>query len=335
MPATAIDIGTYAVKVVTADPGAAPNIIRAVETLNTVGIAVPTDDLQTEKLSELINNVIFDNKLPHSDVRISLPEAVISSKVISIPPLTNAELASAVGWQAEQHIPIPKEELSLQYQVLYQPEKKDKQSNMRVLLTGTRKPLIERYVTLFTNMGIEPTFLETHMLSILRSLGITKEEPPTMVVNLGATNMDVMVVANGEVQFVFSHAGAGMLLTKTIQQTLGLDLQQAEQYKRQYGLDPNQMEGKIRNTLLPTVTNLVTELQKALRYFSNQSPQTSLQRLVLTGGTSQLPGLVEHIQTTLGLEVLMAAPFATAAGEVPAADHQLYAVCMGLMMREA
>ncbi len=334
MPATTIDIGTYAVKVITADPEATPNVIKTVETRNTVGVAVPTDDLQTEKLSELVNNIIFDNKLPHTDVRLSMPESVISSKVITIPPLTDAELASAIGWQAEQHIPIPKEELSLQYKVLHRPDKNNKQDSMRVLLTGTRKAIVERYITLFTNMGVEPTFMETQMLSILRSLAIGPEEPPTMIVNLGATNMDIMVVANGEVQFIFSHAGVGDLLTKTIQQTLNLDIQQAEQYKRQYGLLADQMDGKVRQVILPTINNLVSEMQKAVRYFDNQAPQTALQRIVLTGGSTQLPGITAHFQEALSMEILLADPFAAATGATPAENHQVYAVCMGLLMRQ-
>jgi type IV pilus assembly protein PilM len=334
MPATAIDLGTYAVKVITADPGAAPNILRTVEVPNTFGVSIPTDDLQTEQLSELINNTIFENKLPHTDLRLSLPESAVSTKVINIPVLTDSELASAIGWQAEQHIPIPKEELSLQYKVLFRPEKSDKQTMMRVLLTGTRKPLVDRYITLFTNMGVEPSFLETQMLSILRSLGIGKAEPATMVINLGATNMDVMVVAGGEIQFVFTHTGVGNLLTKTLQQAVGIDAQQAEQYKRAYGLDPSQLEGKVKNALLPTIENLAAEIQKALRYFINQTSQETIQRIVLTGGSAQLPGLVEHLTSTLNLEILLAAPFATASGEVPAQNQLAFSVCMGLLMRE-
>jgi len=308
--------------------------LRTVEAPNQFGTAIPTDDLQTEQLGELINNTIFENKLPHSDVRLSLPESAVSTKVITIPTLTDAELASAIGWQAEQHIPIPKEELSLQYKVLYRPTKTDKQAQMRVLLTGTRKPLVDRYITLFTNLGIEPSFLETQMLSILRSLGIGKEEPATMVINLGATNMDVMVVANGEIQFVFTHTGVGSLLTKTLQQAVGLDLQQAEQYKRSYGLNADQFEGKVSNALLPTITKLTDEMQKALRYYSNQAPQNSIQRLVLVGGSAQLPGLVEQLNSTLNLEILLAAPFATATGEVPTQNQLAFAVCMGLLMRQ-
>lgn len=335
MPATAIDLGTYAVKIVSAEPGPTPKIIRTVEALNPYETAIPTDDLQTEQLAELINNTLLDHKLTPNDVRLSLPESAVSSKVISIPPLTDAELASAIGWQAEQHIPIPKEELSLQYKVLHRPSKTDTQSMMRVLLTGTRKPVVERYLSLYTNIGIEPTLLETQMLSILRSLGMTPDEPPTMIVDLGATNMDIMVVERGEILFVFSHTGAGSLLTKTLQQNIGLDPQQAEQYKRTYGLNPEQFEGKVRNALFPVIETLTGELQKATRYFANQTTgNTSLQRIVLTGGSAQLPGLVEHLTEALGTEILIAAPFATATGEIPAENQQAFAVAMGLLMRE-
>lgn len=334
MPATAIDIGTYAVKVVTADPGPQPNVHRLVEVVNPYGIAMPTDDLQVEQLGELINNLIFDNKLPHTDLRLSLPEAMVSSKIISIPPLTDAELASAINWQAEQHIPIQKEDLSLQYKVLFRPEKGDTQTQMRVLLIGTRKSVVEKYINMFVAMGIEPTLLETQILSLLRSLDITAEEPPTMVLNFGATNLDVAVVFQGEIQFVFTHTGVGALLTKTLQQTLGLDLQQAEQYKRSYGLDPNQFEGRVRNALLPTVNVLVSEIQKAQRYFVSQFPQNTLSRVVITGGSSQLPGLAEYLSQSLGAEILFAAPFASSVGEVPTENQQNFAVCTGLLARE-
>jgi type IV pilus assembly protein PilM len=334
MPATAIDIGTYAVKVVTAEPGKNPGVLRVVETINPYSVGLPTDDLQTEQIGELVNNIIFDNKIPHTDVRLSLPESIVSSKVILIPPLTEAELASAIYWQAEQHIPIAKEDLSLQYKVLFRPEKGDKQSQMRVLLIGTRKSLVERYVNMFTAMGIEPSILETQVLSLLRSLEIGAEEPPTMVLNWGATNMDVAVVFKGEIQFVFTHTGVGALLTKTLQQTLGLDLQQAEQYKRTYGLEPGQFEGRVRNALAPIVNTLVTEIQKAQRYFTSQFPQNTLSRIVITGGSAQLPGLTEFLTQSLGAEILLSAPFATATGEIPTENQQTFSVCLGLLMRE-
>ncbi|MFZ5376716.1 MAG: type IV pilus assembly protein PilM [Patescibacteria group bacterium] len=334
MPALAIDIGTYSVKAVAGKPGKNPIISRSIESFNKLGIAVPTDDAHMESMIEMIGNMVSDNKLVLNDVRLSLPESVVSTKLISIPNLSDAELASAIDWQAEQHIPIPKEELALEYKVIFRPARQDKQTPMRVLLVGTRKTVVERYTELFINLGVEPTILETQTLSLLRNLQMTPEEPTTLVAHLGASTMNMAIFHQGELQFVSTYPAGGHLLTKALQQIIGLDIEQAEEYKRSYGLNPDQFEGKVRNALLPTTQSFIGEMQKATNYFSTQRPKEAVRRIVMSGGTSQLPGLVEHVASTFGLEVLLAAPFASAKGEVPTSNQQAMAVCMGLIMRE-
>jgi Tfp pilus assembly PilM family ATPase len=58
-----------------------------------------------------------------------------------------------------------------------------------------------------------------------------------------------------------------------------------------------------------------------------------VQRVVLSGGTAQLPGLVQYVTETLGTEVLVASPFAQSKGEIPELNQTAYSVCMGLLMR--
>ena len=334
MPALALDIGTYSIKAISASPGKKPGIKKVAEVFNTTGIAVPTDDAAQEKLLTLLENTLNDYDLPRTDVRVSIPETVVSTKVIAIPPLSDAELASAIGWQAEQHIPIPPEELTLEYQVLYRPQKNENVP-MRVLLVGVRKQLIERFVSMFNQIGIEPTLLETHMVSILRSLQFEQSDPTTMVAHIGASSMNLSIIHEGELKFVLSHLNGGQLLTKALEQTLGLDAAQSEQYKRTYGLDEAQFQGKVRQAMQPAVQMLVTELRKAIQFFVNQNPQQSVKRIVLSGGTATLPGLVEFITSDLGVEVLVVAPFANATGEISQQINQpAMSVCMGLLARE-
>jgi type IV pilus assembly protein PilM len=334
MPALAIDLGTASIKALSAKPGQKLTIQRAVEVANPTGLAIPTDDAQLTALGTLLESMIKDHNLPTNDVRLSLPETVVSSKVIAIPPLSDAELASAITWQAEQHIPIPPEELSLEYQVLFRPPKKQNNTPMRVLLVGARKPVIERYVTLYAALSIEPTVLETQTLSVLRSLQLTPADPATLIVHIGASTMDMALVNQGELEFVVTHLSGGSILSRSLEQTVGLDAKQAEEYKRTYGLDPEQFQGKVRAVLLPAIQVMTTELQKAFRFFMNQHPTLNIQRLVLSGGTAQLPGLVQHLTEVLGVEVLVAEPFATADGSIPATNHPAYSVCVGLLMRQ-
>ncbi|NCN06791.1 MAG: type IV pilus assembly protein PilM [Candidatus Pacebacteria bacterium] len=332
MPAAlAIDIGTYSVKAIAGEPGDVVHVQRVAEVFNTTGLAVPTDDASASKLAQIVDALFSDYSLPRDSVHLSLPETVVSSKVISIPRLNDSELASAIGWQAEQHIPIPPEELSLEYQVLYRP-KKNEQALMRVLLVGVRKQVVEQYISIFTQIGIEPVRVETQMLSVLRSLHFTPEDPTTLVVHLGASSMNLLMMHGGELQFVLSQLNGGQLLTKTLEQRVGLDVTQAEQYKRTYGLRPDQFEGKVSQALLPALQVLFAEVKKAIQYFVSQHPQATVERIVLSGGSALLPDLVQYVATETGTEVLIAAPFANASGEIPEKINQPgMIVCMGLL----
>lgn len=334
MPALALDIGSYTIKAVAGKPGKSVVVDKVVEAFNTNGVIIPTDDPQTEKLVETIGNLISDHKLPTTDVRLALPESIISTKIINMPRLSDAELSSAIGWQAEQYIPIPPEELTLEYKVLYRPEKADNNEQMRVLLIGTRKTLVDKFIMVFNYLGIEPTLLETQILSVVRSLHFENVDPTTMIVHMGANTTTLAVVHQGELAFVFNHMSGSQTLTKSLQASVGLDADQAEQYKRQYGLDPTQFQGKVQTALLPAVKALTDAMQKAIRFFVNQNPTATVQRVVLSGGGVQLPGFVPHLANTLGAEVLLTTPFAASTGNIPEANHAALGVCMGLLTRE-
>lgn len=334
MPAVALDIGTYSIKLIHSTPGKNPGIKRIAEVYNPLGISMPTDDASQEKLLHVLESTFSDYDMPRNDVRVSIPETVVSTKVIAIPPLSDAELASAINWQAEQHIPIPPEELMLEYQVLYRPQKNEK-SPMRVLLVGVRKQLMSRFVGMLNQLGIEPTVVETHMLSILRSLQFDYNDPTTLVAHMGASSMNLCLVHQAEMRFVLSQLNGGQLLTKALEQALGLDATQSEQYKRTYGLDATQFQGKVREALVPAARILVSEMRKAIQFFTNQNPQESVKRVVLSGGTAILPGFVQYMTDELGTEVLVAAPFTNASGNIPEAVNQpSMTVCMGLLARE-
>lgn len=334
MPAVAIDIGTYSVKAICAQPGEKPAIKRIAEVFNTSGMAIPTDDASVEKMAAVMESLFTDYDLPRNDVRVAIPETVVSTKVISLPPLSDAELASAINWQAEQHIPIPPEELALEYQVLFRPGRNDKQP-MRVLLVGLRKTVIDHYVNLFHSVGIEPTLIETQVLSIMRSLQFVPEDPSTLVVHIGASSMNMALVHQAELKFVLSHLNGGQLLTKALEQTLAMDSAQSEQYKRTYGLDQAQFQGKVREAMMPAARLLITEVKKAVQFFVNQNPQDSVKRIVLSGGSALLPGLVQYVTEETGCEVLVSAPFTNSSGTVPEQINQpSMTVCMGLLSRD-
>jgi len=334
MSITALDIGTHTIKALSAKNGKQINILQAVDIPNSLNIVIPQSDQETTQFSEMIANLINDYKLDASDVRLSLPESVIANKVIEVPVLTDAELASAIGWQAEQFIPIPKEDLSLEYQVLARPDKKLPDAKMKVLLVASRKSFIEKLNDIFLNLGIEPTVMETQMFSVIRALNIRTDDPETLIAHMGASNLDLAVIANGMFDFIFSSKNGSQLLTNAIAQSFGLDLKQAEEYKITCGLNPEQLEGKLVQVVLPIVNNVVVEIQKALRYFSQIHPGQTIKKVVLSGGPAEMIGFSQYLAQQVNTEVLLMAPFAETKGQIPENKQLHYTVCMGLVMRK-
>ena len=334
MNCVAVDIGTYSIKIVhVKTKNKKLEVARVVEVPNTVGMSIPNDEVSVEKMAQLIQAVFTDNSLPKEDVRLALPETVVSTKVIQVPLLTDAELASAIGWQAEQFIPIPKDELSLEYQVLFRPEKNDRETPMRVLLIGVKKSIVESLMNVFSFSGMGPTFIETQTISLWRSIHTAENDPVSLVAHIGLSTLDISIERGGELAFTFSHPQGGMLLTRAIENLLTLPIQQAEEYKRTYGLDQQYFQGKVQLALLPVVKSMVEQIQKAVQYYSTQFPQESVQRVYLSGGTAQLPGFVSYAASLLGVEVQLVSPFANSIGNIPQANQTAYSVCMGLVER--
>lgn len=333
MPAVAVDIGTYSIKFVHGTPGQKPAIKDAGESFNSLGVSVPTDDIAVGKLSTLIQSVFTEYKLPVKDVRLSVPDSVVSTKVIQIPSLTDAELAGAINFQAEQHIPIPPDDLNLEYQVLYRP-KKNTGELMSVLLVGVRKQLIERYLEIFHQAGIEPMVLESQMLSVIRALDFVADDPPTLVAHIGASSLSMTVISHMLPTLVLTHLSGGQLLNKSLEQAFGLDPSQAEQYKCTFGLDDSQLEGKVKAALLPALSVMVNELRKLTQYHAQQFPSEPIRRVVITGGSAALPGISQYLSAELSVEVLAIDPFASTTGSISdKLNRPSMVVCMGLLKR--
>ena len=100
----------------------------------------------------------------------------------------------------------------------------------------------------------------------------------------------------------------GESLTRSISLGLGLDMASAEEYKKAYGMNEAQLEGKIRNAILPIFASMSEEVRKALSLFAEENGR-NVELLVLSGGGANLPGLAEEFTKLLGVEVQVIQPF--------------------------
>lgn len=304
-----LDIGTTTIKVVELakegnvwrfrGSGIVRNPINSPENLR--------DDKEASGLAAVIKKLFADAKISSKDVAVCLPEPQVFTRTIRFPYLTDQEVASAIKWEAEQYIPIPLSEAIVQHEVISR-RQDTVPPEVLVLLVAAPRAVVEKYVKVVQSAGLSPVHLETGLISLSRCLGIP--DKTVLIVEFGAKTTDIAIARNCQLVFSRSIQTAGDALTRAIARELSVDYQQAEQYKRTYGLSADKLEGKIRNIILPVLGTVTDEIKKALHYYQVEEKGEVPQTLVLTGGSSDLPEAISYFTSSLNLEVVVGNPFA-------------------------
>ncbi len=335
-----LDIGTHSIKVVQLKQENKRFILQAFGKANTPANALSSDaPLDQGALAAAIKNLIKDAKITTPNVATAFAESAIFTRVIEVPAMNDKELANAIQWEAEQYIPLPLKDVKLSWQVLTRPDAKDQNKRMSVFLVAAPITLIDRYMGVLKEAKLTPIAFETETIAVKRCLVDGRDPgPTTLLISIGASTTDLSIISHGVISFTRSIATGGVALARAIAQDLGFEMGQAEEYKKNYGLVEDQLEGKIMQAIKPVFDIITSEIERAILFYQTRHSMDPVKRVVLVGGTANLPGMVVYLATTIGLEVQIGSAWQNV--EVPAhlqqqvqEDETSYAVAVGLAMK--
>jgi len=340
-----LDIGTYSIKLVELDRSKNGQKLSAIGQLTPPPNLIYSDsEIDKQTLADHIKKLVKESGVHTKNVVAAFPESLTFTRVIEMPKISDQELSSAIEWSAEQYIPMPLSEVKLSWMVLGTEEDKAKQGAKiaRVLLVAAPNSLVERYMSILNAADLEPYAFETEVIAISRSLfPVDQAAPTTLIVSIGASTTDLSIVDAQNIQFTRSIGTGGNALTRAISQELGFEQGQSEEYKRSYGLMEDQLEGKIMNILKPVVDVIISEVERAILSYQTKHVSNPVKRIVLSGGSAQLPGLVVYMASSLGIEVQVGDPWQNI--EIPEKLHFApqdlqnqvsYTVALGLAKRD-
>ncbi len=308
-------------------------------------VPTPAQGMQSEspfdhqEMAQVINKAVIDAKISTNNVNIALPENHAYTKVVEMPNLSDKELSSAIYWEAEQYIPVPLDTVTLAWSKLRPIKSAVGEDRMQVLLVAAPKDLIKRYQTILDLAGLTIVSVETEILSVIRGLIPQSNNPTSLIANIGAMGTTLGIVQNGIILFNYFVPLGGVALTRAIASDFGLPIDQAEEYKRTYGLSDRNFGGKVGQAISPILTALLSEVKKALTFYNDKyKNEVPITQILLTGGGANLPGLAIYFAQNMGLEAVIANPWSMLNIQgVPAgieAKGPEYAVAVGLAMKE-
>lgn len=291
-------------------------------------------------LAQAIAKVVKEAGIKARRATVSLPTFAVFSSIINIVNVDKKNLAQTVSDEAKKVIPLPLEEMILDWKVI--PDKTGRipsTGNMQVFLTGSPKKLVRKYLDIFKKAGMILSSLETETFSLVRSL-IGDDKAPIMVVEIGANSTDLCIVKESIPVLNRSLTVCSSTITKALADKLGTSYAQAEQFKLDlsFALNAENNQEELPRLITSTLEPIVTEMQYLMDFYHSQNDEP-LEKIVLSGGGSLFLNLAEYFSKRLDAKVIIGNPWNRIeyAQEIkPVLDEvgPKLAVAIGLAMRE-
>lgn len=264
--------------------------------------------LSNREISKSITQIIGKADIKIKDVCFSIPDFGSFFTNISLPKMDKDEISQAVKYQVRPYIPLPLEDVTLDWSIT---EGEPSKTDLKVLVVAIPNNVIDQYRDIAGLAGLNLKFLEPEVFSLVRSIPNEKEEAIIGLIDIGATSTTCSVLEKGVTKTSHSFNIAGNELTDVIARSLNIDYNKAEKLKREQGLLPSDKvknsEG-IRKLLLPLVGSILQEVKKAFRSFYLQEGK-EVQKIVLAGGLSTMLGLKEFFAVELKKPASIIDPF--------------------------
>lgn len=293
---------------------------------------------------EKIRELLRVHRIRFKECALSISGHSVIIKKISLPEMTPEELQESIQWEAEQYIPFEIKDVEVDVEIL---NPKAGQGQMDVLLVAAKKEIINDYVSVAMEAGLKPVIMDVDTFTIQNAFELNYGFPPNEVIsliNIGASVININIVANGITTFTRDIGMGGQMLTEEIQKQLNVSYEEAEHYKTggEGTISSSSIYREVQRLSERVSETLVTEIQRSIDFFAATTINADISRIYLSGGSSQIPALIRSLERRLEVPVELVNPFKNIVVDPNKFDFDLLqrmapmaAVAVGLGLRRA
>jgi type IV pilus assembly protein PilM len=339
-----LDIGSSAVKAVELKPAGKGYKVTAFG-----AEPVPPDAIvdgaiiDAGSVADAIKRVFEGNKAFKSkDVCASLSGNAVIVKKITLPVMTENELAESIYWEAEQYIPFDIQDVNLDYQILDPGTGPNSRGSMDVLLVAAKKEKIGDYTNVISQAGRTPVIVDVDAFALQNAFEVNyglDADRIVVLLNAGASAINVNILQGDQSVFTRDISMGGNAYTEAVQKELDLPFDSAEQLKKGIPVDGATYE-EAQPVLHAVTENVLLEIQKTFDFFKASASADHIDRIMLSGGASRVDGFHQMVQERFNAPVEDFDPFRTVTwdskklGGEPADMAPSAAVAVGLALRK-
>lgn len=369
-----LDIGGASVKAVEViENKKSISIIRAGEVELDRGIIVGGEVRDPQGLTEALEQLWVGTGFKKAPATIGLSGFKISARQFDFPWEEEEKFREALPLRLATEMPIDLEDAMLDYHVLGNFKRqiinganRTEILMQRSLVVGMERMIVESVADAVSDANIRLTKADFTGFALVRAADAvagrkeripglpspTDEVVAEVVLDVGSHVTTLAIHEKGRILFVRIIPGGGEAITRALSDQLQVSFDAAELFKKNANVEldsdawlaipalsviDNQRYAFGKELLNFMSSHQIQEIRKSVEYFLNNTPNpTTLERVLLSGGTSMLPGFADRLAAELRAPVGRLAPIAAygkGEGKRPNLDPRL-SIAFGLALRE-
>jgi type IV pilus assembly protein PilM len=306
----ALDVGTCTVKA--AEFLISPN---ATLTLNRYGIQeLGLDPNKEEDRAPFIIQAVTDvlkrtGIKPHKAV-ISVSGQSVFMRFVKLPPVDAIQVEQMIGFEAQQNVPFPINEVVWDYQVM--PGRGGSGEN-EAIIVAMKADLLESEHRSSEAAGLKTALIDVAPLALYNAYRYNYDtnDQCTLVIDLGARTTNLLFI-EGNNLYTRGIPIAGNLISQNICNEMQEPFVASETLKKGKGFvslggayaDPEDRDSaRISKLIRSTMTRLHNEINRSISFYRTHQGGSAPKRVFLTGGSSQIPYVDVFIGEKLNLPV--------------------------------
>ncbi|WP_055732941.1 type IV pilus assembly protein PilM [Agarivorans gilvus] len=338
-----IDFGSSTIKGLLLSKSSKGLKVEAVAEVDTpTGALVDNQVVSPEEITESLREL--KRKLPSRNRQVATAVAgshVITKVIYMDSSLSALELETQVELEAENSIPFPIDEISLDFEVLGVNESEPTRNN--VLLSAARTEAVSIRAEVLANADFEAKIVDVESHALGRAWNYLlhqqdEEFDPQKVialVDIGETTLNFAILNKGEVVYNRAQNFGGAQYTQQIASFYSLSVEEAKEMKVS-GRLPENYEIDV---FAQFVNGVIQNVRRQISLFLSSSGYKTIDAIALSGGSALSDELVFQMQSDLEMPVLKAQPFHDCAVDRSIDREKLrheggkYMVALGLALR--
>ena len=260
-------------------------------------------DAERDELVALsLRQFVTQNALGKDDIVVSVPSQNSFARFVNLPPVEPKRIPEIVKFEAVQQIPFDINDVQWDWQLITEPGTGENKVGIFAIKNDVVNSVLEHFGredVRVSYVQMAPMALYNYVLYDRPDLSGSDTEA-AIVLNIGAENTDLVVCTKSTV-WQRSISMGGNAFTKAIADTFKLNFEKAEKLKRTAAM--SKYARQIFQAMGPVFTDLASEVQRSLGFYSSSNPNTKLLKVIALGGGTKMRGLLKYLQQSLQIPI--------------------------------